>query len=327
MFLLTYHKTSDIIQLKEVVIMTTTKKLLSVILAIALICTAAFSATAADISATKTGKFLKAISSTKEATVYAENIDASPVSVKNLVVYAKVEGKDDNAKISLKGQADISLGSLNASAYYDGKDLCGYLWLFKVNATSIINKFTDDFDINSYADSLNDIFDLANSPALNSLSLTSQTAEKETFIVSPIDYMVAALGVTRAEVLEKAKAGGQDFSDLTDEQIKNAIIALYNAGTLDTLLTALGVDIDGKTLVDAIKSTYVFYFDGDNLKNFEILDENGNVTDSLENSSPIDIKYIVAGKNGVSYSAPKFSIDITSLVSGIINLVASKIGG
>ncbi len=307
--------------------MTTTKKLLSVILAIALICTAAFSATAADISTTKTGKFLKAISSTKEATVYAENIDASPVSVKDLVVYAKVEGEDDNAKISLKGQANISLGSLNASAYYDGKDLCGYFWLFKINATSIINKFTDDFDINSYADSLNDIFDIANSPALNSLSLTEQTAEKETFIVSPIDYLVAALGVSKEDIISKADSLNVDLKDKSDKEIKDIIIDLYNNGALDVLLKALNVNIDGKTLVDAIKSTYVFYFDGDNLKNFEILDENGKVTESLKDSSPVGIKYIVAGKNGVNYSAPKFSIDITSLVSGIINLVASKIGG
>ncbi len=310
----------------------TFKKSISLILALSIVLAAAFSASAVSFSETKANAFLKKFASEKAVTVRMADIQQDPLSVKDLVLSAKLNDKD---KLELRASAKVKLSFLSADAYFDGKDLTAYLWIFKINATDIL-KDVAGFDaamIDESSAEIAEIFksiaELADSPVLSALSVDQKTDTVEKFSVSAVS-LIAALAVAGDDQVTAAlAAAGYHTKGKTDKEIKDMLVEANKAGALLPILKAAGADVTQETLdmvMEYIYDSFEFTYSGNDIKDIAVYDENGAEVFKLSKLLPFEIKAVSAGEGNVK-KAPVFGIDITGIVKSIIKSIMSKIGG
>ncbi len=310
----------------------TFKKSISLILALSIVLAAAFSASAVSFSETKANAFLKKFASEKAVTVRMADIQQDPLSVKDLVLSAKLNDKD---KLELKASAKVKLSFLSADAYFDGKDLTAYLWIFKINATDIL-KDVAGFDaamIDESSAEIAEIFksiaELADSPVLSALSVDQKTDTVEKFSVSAVSLIAALAGAGDDQVTAALAAAGYDTKGKTDKEIKDMLVEANKAGALLPILKAAGADVTQETLdmvMEYIYDSFEFTYSGNDIKDIAVYDENGAEVFKLSKLLPFEIKAVSAGEGNVK-KAPVFGIDITGIVKSIIKSIMSKIGG
>ncbi len=308
-----------------------TKKALSLILALIMIMTAAFSANAVKFSETKTNAFIKKFAAEKALNVKMADIKQDPLTVSNILLSAKLNSKDS---LDIKASADVKLSFLSANAYYDGKDLTAYLWIFKVNASSIAKDvlgsdlFLSDEQIAEIAKLFKEIADLADSPLLAALNVDEKTDTVEKFSVSPMLLLVSMSGASEQAIQAAMAEAGYDTKDKTDKEIKDSLVAANKAGILLRVLKATGSKITQEDLdfcMEHIYDSFEFKFSSNDIKDIAVFDENGKETFRLSKQIPYEIKSIAAGEGNVK-SAPAFGIDITGMVSGLLKSLLSKVG-
>ena len=306
------------------------KKSLSVILAVVMIAAVALQVNAVNFSETKTSAFLKKFASEKALNVQIEDINENPLSVSNIVLSAKL--KDDDS-VDIKASADVKLSFLSAKAYFDGKELLAYLWIFKINASQIAKDalgydlvLTED-QTAQIASIMKDIIKLADSPVLSALTVDSQTDTSEKFSVSAMALLTAASGASEAEVQAAMALAGYDITGKTDKEIKDMLVAANKAGALLPLLKAAGSDVTQEDLdlvMDYIYDTFEFTYSGNDVKDIAVYGENGEEIFKLSSQIPYAVKSIGAGEGNVK-KAPAFGIDITGMISGIIKSILSSL--
>ena len=310
----------------------TFKKSISLILALSIVLAAAFSASAVSFSETKANAFLKKFASEKAVTVRMADIQQDPLSVKDLVLSAKLNDKD---KLELRASAKVKLSFLSADAYFDGKDLTAYLWIFKINATDIL-KDVAGFDaamIDESSAEIAEIFksiaELADSPVLSALSVDQKTDTVEKFSVSAVSLIAALAGAGDDQVTAALAAAGYDTKGKTDKEIKDMLVEANKAGALLPILKAAGADVTQETLdmvMEYIYDSFEFTYSGNDIKDIAVYDENGAEVFKLSKLLPFEIKAVSAGEGNVK-KAPVFGIDITGIVKSIIKSIMSKISG
>ena len=310
----------------------TFKKSISLILALSIVLAAAFSASAVSFSETKANAFLKKFASEKAVTVRMADIQQDPLSVKDLVLSAKLNDKD---KLELRASAKVKLSFLSADAYFDGKDLTAYLWIFKINATDIL-KDVAGFDVAmidessaEIAEIFKSIAELADSPVLSALSVDQKTDTVEKFSVSAVSLIAALAGAGDDQVTAALAAAGYDTKGKTDKEIKDMLVEANKAGALLPILKAAGADVTQETLdmvMEYIYDSFEFTYSGNDIKDIAVYDENGAEVFKLSKLLPFEIKAVSAGEGNVK-KAPVFGIDITGIVKSIIKSIMSKIGG
>ena len=310
----------------------TFKKSISLILALSIVLAAAFSASAVSFSETKANAFLKKFASEKAVTVRMADIQQDPLSVKDLVLSAKLNDKD---KLELRASAKVKLSFLSADAYFDGKDLTAYLWIFKINATDIL-KDVAGFDaamIDESSAEIAEIFksiaELADSPVLSALSVDVKTDTVEKFSVSAVSLIAALAGAGDDQVTAALAAAGYDTKGKTDKEIKDMLVEANKAGALLPILKAAGADVTQETLdmvMEYIYDSFEFTYSGNDIKDIAVYDENGAEVFKLSKLLPFEIKAVSAGEGNVK-KAPVFGIDITGIVKSIIKSIMSKISG
>lgn len=305
------------------------KKTISVVLAFAMIFTLAFSVNAVNFSETKANAFIKKLASEKAITVTMEDIEQNPLEVDDIVATVKLKGENS---VDIKASASVKLMSLSANAYYDGKTLDAYLWIFKINASSIAKDILGtDIALSEQqkadiAEIFNDIVKIADSPLLAALSVDSKTDTTEKFSVSAMSLLVSMSGASEEAITAAMAAAGYETKDKTDKEIKDALVAANKAGVLLTVLKAAGAKVTQEDLdfcMEYIYDTFEFTYKGNDIKDIAVYDENGAEVLKLSSMLPFEIEAISAGE-GKAKNAPAFGIDITGLVSGLIKSILSR---
>ncbi len=301
----------------------TIRKSIALTLALLMVFAAAFSAQAVNFSETKANAFIKKFASEKALTVKMADIRQDPFEVGNIVLTAKLNDKDS---LDIKASADAKVSFLSANAYYDGKNLTAYLWIFKVNASDIAKDVlgTDialsEEQLSEMAGLFKDIAKIADSPLLAALNVDEKTDSVEKFSVSAMSLLASMSGAGEADIQAAMAAAGYDIKDKTDKEIKDTLVAMNKAGALLPLLQAAGANVTQEDLdlcMEYIYDSFEFAYSGNNIKDIAVYDENGAEVFRLSKLIPLGIDSIAAGEGGVK-SAPLFGIDITGLVKGIL---------
>ncbi len=309
----------------------TVKKSISLILALTLVFAAAFSVNAVNFSETKANAFIKKFAQEKAVSVTMKDINQNPLSVSNIVLSAKLNDKDS---LDIKASANAKVSFLSADAYYDGKDLTAYLWIFKVNASSIAKDvlgadlFLSDEQLADMADIFEDIAEIADSPLLAALNVDSKTDSSEKFSVSAMSMLISLSGASEEAIQTALAAAGYETKDKTDKEIKDTLVAANKAGALLPILKAAGANVTQEDLdfcMEYIYDSFEFSYDGNDITDVAIYDENGAEVFKLSKLLPFEIKAISAGEGKVK-NAPAFGIDITGLVSGLLKSILSRLG-
>ena len=301
----------------------TIRKSIALTLALLMVFAAAFSAQAVNFSETKANAFIKKFASEKALTVKLADIRQDPFEVGNIVLCAKLNDKDS---LDIKASADAKVSFLSANAYYDGKNLTAYLWIFKVNAGDIAKDVlgTDialsEEQLSEMAGLFKDIAKIADSPLLAALNVDEKTDSVEKFSVSATLLLASMSGAGEADIQAAMAAAGYDIKDKTDKEIKDTLVAMNKAGALLPLLQAAGANVTQEDLdlcMEYIYDSFEFTYSGNNIKDIAVYDENGAEVFRLSKLIPLGIDSIAAGEGSVK-SAPVFGIDITGLVKGIL---------
>ena len=305
-------------------------KSVSLLLALAMLFAVVFPAGAVSFSETKANAFLKKFAAEKALSVKMADINQNPLSVSNIVLSAKLNDKDG---LDIKASAKAKLSFLSADVYYDGKDLTAFLFIFKINASSLVKDISGSDILSAeqladVAEIFKDIIKLADSPVLSAMNVDSKTDTSEKFSVSALALLTSVSGADAATVKAAMAAAGYDIEGKTDKEIKDLLVAANKAGALLPLLKAAGAKVTQKDLdlcMEYIYDSFEFTYSGNDITNIVVYDENGAETFNLSKMIPFEIKSIAAGEGSVK-KAPWFGIDITGLVSGIAKSIIGTLG-
>lgn len=301
----------------------TVRKSIALTLALLMVFAAAFSSQAANFSETKANAFIKKFASEKALTVKMEEIKQGSLAVDDIILSAKLNDKDS---LDIKASADAKVSFLSANAYYDGKDLTAYLWIFKVNASDLAKDvlgsdiFLTDKQLSDMAGIFKDIAKIADSPLLAALNVDSKTDSSEKFSASAMSLLISMSGASEETIQTAMAAAGYDTKGKADKEIKDTLVELNKAGALLPILKAAGSKITQEDLdfcMEYIYDSFEFSYKGNDIKDIAVYDENGAEEFRLSKLMPFAIDSISAGEGDVK-SAPSFGIDITGLVSGIL---------
>ncbi|MCR5523432.1 MAG: hypothetical protein K6F64_07330 [Clostridia bacterium] len=301
----------------------TVRKSIAFTLVLLMAFAAVFSAQAANFSETKASAFIKKFAAEKSLTVKMEDIEQGSLSANDIILSAKLNDKDS---LDIKASATAKVSFLSANAYYDGKDLTAYFWIFKVNASDLAKNvlgsdiFLSEEQLSDMAGAFKDIAKIANSPLLAALNVDSQTDSAEKFSVSAMSLLISMSGASEETIQAAMAAAGHDTKDKTDKEIKDTLVELNKAGALLPILKAAGSNLTQEDLdfcMEYIYDSFEFSYKGNDIKDIAVYDENGAEVFRLSKLIPFSIDSIAAGEGNVK-SAPSFGIDITGLVSGIL---------
>ena len=288
------------------------KKLLSIIMALAML--TAFAAPAFAADSCKSIAFLNDFIDSRSIEVELDDsaLSGFGISVKDVEVKAKFEG-ENNTKIAAK--ADIGPLS-DVKIIGSGSELNGYFSFFKINVKEIIG---DNFDVNGIANQFYPILDKIDKDTVALLDLKETkdvnlkdygAVKAEILTVSP-DKIAAKIG---EEAAKQGKAGEIEGKDIT------ALIELAKELNIEELNYYIALYAVSQS-EDGIAS---FYYKDGNLIGVKVnlVDEDSLEKVSIDTTEAIGLK-VKSIKTGVAdsaFAAPGFSFDITGLVKFILNL-------
>ena len=287
------------------------KRLLSVILALAVI--AAF-ATPVFAAEAKSIKFLNDFIDSRTLDVEFDDsaLSGFGISITDVEVKAKFEGEN---KTKVAASADIGPLS-DVKIIGSGSELTGYFSFFKINAKEFLGS---DFNIDKIANEFYPLLDKLDKDTVALLEL------KETKDVSLKNY-----GNVKAEILtvspekiaakvkeEAVKQGKQ--ADIEGKDIE-ALVALAKELNIEDLNYYIAL----YTVSQSENGIASFYYNGDKLIGVKInlVDKETLKEQSLDTTEAINLKVesISTGVSDSDFNAPAFAIDITGLVKFIFSL-------
>lgn len=288
------------------------KRLLSVILALAM--AAALSAPAFAAESAKSIKFLNDFIDTRSIEVDVDDSAFSGfgISVTDVEVKAKFEGEN---KTKIAAKADVGPLS-DVKIIGGGNELNGYFSFLKINIKEILGA---NFNIDDIANQFYPILDKLDKETVSLLSV------KETKDVSLKDY-----GTVKAEILtvspdaiaakitaEAVKQGKQAEIEGKDIEALVALAKELNIEELDYYIALYAVSQSENGIAS-------FYYRGDDLigAKVNLVDKETLKEQSIDTTEAIGIKVesISAGVSDSDFNAPGFAFDITGLVKFILNL-------
>lgn len=291
--------------------MKATRKILSIILVLAI--TAAFS-TVAFAEDAKSIKFLNDFIDSKAIGVELDDSAFSGfgISVTGVTVKAKFEGENKT-----KVAATANIGPLsNVKIIGSGSELNGYFAIFKINIKEIIG---GSFSIDEIANQFYPLLDKLDKETVSLLEVKETknvtlnnygTVQAEVLTVSP-DKIAAKI---KEEAVKQGKEGEISGSDIT------ALVALAEELNIEDLnyyiaLYKVSQSADGLA---------TFYYSNGNLVGVKInlVDKDTLAEQSIDTTQAINLKVksITAGASDSDFAEPSFSFDITGIVKFIFGL-------
>ncbi len=282
------------------------KKILSITLALLLALTALFSLSA-SAAENRSEKFLNDLLSTKSLGI---TIDDSAFNglLKGVTLNVKM---GDTVKIAGSGKA---LGFLKVKLYGDSSKLEAYigaLGLLKVDISEIIG---DSFELDGFTTDVAPILEKAESlKQYIVLDAENSTADCDKFV---IDRETA-----KNDFIEQTDF---DEAGLTNLGITKEALKEKTFDEILVMLDQLGNDDlkeEAQAIANIAKSWIAFRYSGEKLVGIDInfCDESGYVTTIGTDSLGMNFTSISTNVSDSVFNTPKFSIDLTNLLKGIIS--------
>lgn len=282
------------------------KKILSVTLALLLALTALFSLSA-SAAENRSEKFLNDLLSTKSLGITLDD-SAFNGLLKDVTLNVKM---GDTVKIAGSGKA---LGFLKVKLYGDGSKLEAYigaLGLLKVDISEILG---DSFNLEGLTEQIAPLLEKAETlKKYITLDAENSTAD--------CDKLVIDKETAKNDFIDQTDF---DEAGLTDLGITKEALKEKTFDEILVMLDQLGNDdlkAEAQAIANIAKSNLAFRYSGDKLVAIEInfCDESGEVTTVGTDNLGINFTSISTGISDSVFNAPKFGIDLTNLLKGIIS--------
>lgn len=282
------------------------KKILSVTLALLLALTALFSLSA-SAAENRSEKFLNDLLSTKSLGITLDD-SAFNGLLKGVTLNVKM---GDTVKIAGSGKA---LGFLKVKLYGDGSKLEAYigaLGLLKVDISEIIG---GSFELEGLTEQIAPLLEKAETlKKYITLDAENSTAD--------CDKLVIDKETAKNDFIDQTDF---DEAGLTDLGITKEALKEKTFDEILVMLDQLGNDdlkAEAQAIANIAKSNLAFRYSGDKLVAIEInfCDESGEVTTVGTDNLGMNFTSISTGISDSVFNAPKFSIDLTNLLKGIIS--------
>lgn len=282
------------------------KKILSVTLALLLALTALFSLSA-SAAENRSEKFLNDLLSTKSLGITLDD-SAFNGLLKGVTLNVKM---GDTVKIAGSGKA---LGFLKVKLYGDGSKLEAYigaLGLLKVDISEIIG---GSFELEGLTEQIAPLLEKAETlKKYIMLDAENSTAD--------CDKLVIDKETAKNDFIDQTDF---DEAGLTDLGITKEALKEKTFDEIIVMLDQLGNDdlkAEAQAIANIAKSNLAFRYSGDKLVAIEInfCDESGEVTTVGTDNLGMNFTSISTGISDSVFNAPKFGIDLTNLLKGIIS--------
>lgn len=282
------------------------KKILSVTLALLLALTALFSLSA-SAAENRSEKFLNDLLSTKSLGITLDD-SAFNGLLKGVTLNVKM---GDTVKIAGSGKA---LGFLKVKLYGDGSKLEAYigaLGLLKVDISEIIG---GSFELEGLTEQIAPLLEKAETlKKYITLDAENSTAD--------CDKLVIDKETAKNDFIDQTDF---DEAGLTDLGITKEALKEKTFDEILVMLDQLGNDdlkAEAQAIANIAKSNLAFRYSGDKLVAIEInfCDESGEVTTVGTDNLGMNFTSISTGISDSVFNAPKFGIDLTNLLKGIIS--------